>query len=512
MMIGLLLWVACAPEQVTAGPDTWSGKTGPPILSVGEALDFGDVYVSGGDATQVLLSILNTGESTLVISAVHVDDDAFALGQLYPPTIEPGESATQVISYSPPYNIDSDAILTIEANTDAGSHEVALSGSGLAPELTVAPESIDFGTVGLGCDYAQPFTITNTGREPLVVTAVDLDGPSDTITITPDADLPWTLDPGEGVGATVSYRTVVSSEQARVLSVESNAPSSTTVPVVITGTGEPAERITSTQTYWAVRPADIVFVLDKSCSMDDDIASLEAGLSTFLSVLDEGAVPYRIASVVSDSGSVEGNHPYIDPDNARDADSIFSEMNSGLSGSYAEQAFTLFESAVQTGTNRPGGWLRGDASLHLVAVSDEPEQSDQDTWDGYVSAFQALKPSPTLFMTHGIGGDYPKGCTSAQPYTGVYEASVATGGAFLSICGDMVDNLNSLGESIALASNDWILLSADPVPELVEITVDGVPWSGGWSPAGDGYIVLDGDITDGAVIEVSYVALGECPE
>ena len=56
-------------------------------------------------------------------------------------------------------------------------------------------------------------------------------------------------------------------------------------------------------------------------------------------------------------------------------------------------------------------------------------------------------------------------------------------------------------------------LSAEPVLERVEITVDGVPWSGDWFLNEDGEIILeDEQIMDGAIVEVSYVAQGECVE
>ena len=44
--------------------------------------------------------------------------------------------------------------------------------------------------------------------------------------------------------------------------------------------------------------------------------------------------------------------------------------------------------------------------------------------------FQGLKTNPDDVVFHAIGGDYPSGCGGNDAYTGMYEASVATGGLF----------------------------------------------------------------------------------
>ncbi len=73
-------------------------------------------------------------------------------------------------------------------------------------------------------------------------------------------------------------------------------------------------------------------------------------------------------------------------------------------------------------------------------VSDEPEQS-VNPYTYYVSLFQGMKADPDDVVIHAVAGDYPGGCGSASAGTGYYEATVATGGVFLSICA------SRLGES-----------------------------------------------------------------
>ena len=153
-------------------------------------------------------------------------------------------------------------------------------------------------------------------------------------------------------------------------------------------------------------------------------------------------------------------------------------------GYNTERAFSLFEAALSSANIKSGGcndgFYREDATLSLVGVSDEPEQS-VNPYTYYVSLFQSMKSDSDDVVMHAIGGDYPTGCSSASAYTGFYEATVATGGLFLSICAtDFGTYLEALAEGSAADLTSFELTDF-PVPDTIEVTVNGFPQNTGWT-------------------------------
>ena len=154
-------------------------------------------------------------------------------------------------------------------------------------------------------------------------------------------------------------------------------------------------------------------------------------------------VDYHVAVAVEDDGCVLGSDAYIDNTfSLSDAESTFETqadiyLTLGTYGANTERGFSLAEAASRRPTSDSGGCndglYREEAALAIVHVSDEPEQS-VNPYTYYVSLFQGMKADPDDVVIHAVAGDYPGGCGSAQAGTGYYEATVATGGLFLSIC------------------------------------------------------------------------------
>ena len=143
----------------------------------------------------------------------------------------------------------------------------------------------------------------------------------------------------------------------------------------------------------------------------------------------------------------------------------------GSYGSNTEMAFMLLEECLAQSATTSGcnyGLIRPDATLALVGISDEVEQS-VNSWTYYVSLFQSLKQDPNDVVIHAVGGDYPSGCGMNDPYTGMYEATVATGGLFWSICAqDWGTYLEELAEGSA-ADLSSFGLTEPPVPETIVV-------------------------------------------
>ena len=72
------------------------------------------------------------------------------------------------------------SVLIYSDDPDESTVEIPLTGTGIAPVIDVSPVEYDFGTLYIGCDSEQAFTISNIGNADLQVTGFDFNtGSSD---------------------------------------------------------------------------------------------------------------------------------------------------------------------------------------------------------------------------------------------------------------------------------------------------------------------------------------------
>ena len=496
-------------------------------------IDFGSVYVDGVDEGETppaslteTITVLNEGEGPLQISDIYFSGDvadtaAFEIGAITSPLIQPGGTATFYVTFSPDTSGNAGVSVLIDSNDpDESTVEVVLIGEGIAPVIDVTPTEFDFGTLYIGCDTTQQVTISNVGNAPLEISNLTLNTGSTDLTFASDliGNLPYSINEGGSVTVDVTYEPFDDYSDISYLVVESNDPYTPQVTAVQEGAGE-YYGIGSDIYEQPIRgQTDIIFAVDRSCSMYDDIENVQNNFGTFTTTMAGLDADYHIAATVEDDGCINGSDLYIDNTftASQAADTITTMINLGASyGSNTERAFMLLESCLAESLGSSGcnyGLVRDDATLNLIGVSDEPEQSTQN-YSVYVAAFQSLKDNPDDVILHAIGGDYPSGCSTASAYTGYYEATVATGGLFLSICStSYASSLETLAEGSAqdLSSfelSDW------PVPETIVVIVDGVTTTVGWEyNAVDNAIDFESDYVPegGSTIEIEYALFGDC--
>jgi hypothetical protein len=397
--------------------------------------------------------------------------------------------------------------------------------AGGGPVIAVEPESHDFGAPYIGCQAEQTYTISNLGNADLVIHDLQFATGSADLSFDPaeasNGPLPWTLPPGSAAEVFVGYAPLDEFPDSAYLTVSSNDPLYPEVVVTADGSGTfyGEQHDVIEQTGGMV---DILFTLDRSASMNDDNALVVANFGTFIDTLIEVDADYHVAVAVEDDGCILGSDAYIDNTfSPSDAQSTFETqadiyLTLGTYGANTERGFSLAEAALKPGNTGPGGcnegFYREDADLALVHVSDEAEQSI-NPYTYYVSQFQALKADPEDVVINAVAGDYPSGCGSASAGTGYYEATVATGGLFLSIC---ATDWGSHLEQLAYTSgepHDSIELTQLPVPETIEVQVDGIQTTTGWQyDASINAIVFERDHIPpvGATIEVEYSLMPDC--
>ena len=240
--------------------------------------------------------------------------------------------------------------------------------------------------------------------------------------------------------------------------------------------------VTETFTQSGNLTADILWIVDNSCSMYDEQLELGDEAQAFFDAMAGLGIDYNVAIVTTDNAEFQGP-PYVIDSTAPDPVSVFSSItNVGTGGSGTEMGFQYsYEGLVLAAAgNFPNdSFLRADAGLRVVVVSDEDDQSTI-TASEYVNYLRGLKVNPDHAIFSGITGQ-AAGCLNAYAAP-LYEQAVnATGGLSESIC---IASWASTMEDVGLLAEHWsdtFTLTSTPDPASIEVAVGGVPVLSGWA-------------------------------
>jgi len=153
---------------------------GPPQATIGiseDSLLFGGVYTTSNSALPITISNMGNGDLE-IFSMILSDETNYSVT---PASVEPlseGESANLTITFQPQDTLSYNATLTIQSNDPNNSEVIVnLSGTGLLepmPEISVEPDSLDFGNIVIGDDSTQTLTIQNLGDSDLIISSLQL--------------------------------------------------------------------------------------------------------------------------------------------------------------------------------------------------------------------------------------------------------------------------------------------------------------------------------------------------
>jgi hypothetical protein len=168
-----------------------------------------------------------------------------------------------------------------------------------------------------------------------------------------------------------------------------------------------------------VRPVDIVWVVDSSGSMSNEAERVQENMNRFAAdILDAGIDPRVV--VITDSDYVTVPPPLgTDPEHYR-----FIDEHVG-SHEPLEALVTLFP--------RYGDFLRPEAGLHFVAVTDDESDMRADEFDATIrGALGGRSYAFHAIASENLGGRECDG--AASPGDRYYELAAATMGLTISIC------------------------------------------------------------------------------
>ncbi len=353
------------------------------------------------------------------------------------------------------------------------------------PDIEVSPAELEWASIGVDCAADQVVTISNVGAGPLSIEGTTITGSA----AWSSEFLTDTLAPGESVRLVVRFAPGQAGDFTGQLSVVSDDPDEPTVDVPAIGTAA-ASRPTSDRFIQEAAPVDVLWVIDNSSSMSTEQARVAAGITTFFSWFTLLNLDYHMGVITSDtvnpiySGRLVGVPPYIDGATPSPTAELAEAINVGEEDMGNESGLRAAELALSEPLTSAEnlGFLRPEARLAVVFLSDEPEQSEYDA-AYYIAFFQSLKADPTHVLISGIVGETATGCATtctdvannAQPGDKYIEVVNAFGGVFGSICDcDLSPTLDAIGMATTRYIRSFILSELPSDSSTIAVFVEGV--------------------------------------
>ncbi|MFZ5479830.1 MAG: hypothetical protein ACOZNI_23905 [Myxococcota bacterium] len=391
------------------------------------------------------------------------------------------------------------------------------------PDIVVTPETLTFDATAVDCPQELPVTIENVGEATLEVSDVLVEG-----------DAPFTVSggvgelvPGASTVALVRYEAAREGLAEAELVVDSDDPDEDEVRVGLSGMADDEVTVDDTWEQDAP-PVDVLWVIDNSSSMGQEQARVIAEISAFFTWFETLGLDYHMGVVTSDvvtptmQGRLQGSPAYIEP-TTPDAEAELAEaLNVGTDDQGDESGLHAAELALSEPvvSAENAGFLRTDANLVVIFLSDEPEQSAYDA-QHYVDFFGAVKADPGDVGIHAIVGDREVGCanvcdgtdqtaTAGDKYIDVVDAF---GGVFGSICEcDLSPALDEIGLESTLFIRTFPLSQVPSDPARIVVRVDG-EGTAAWTWDGNANaIVFDTPPLGGQLVEASYPVPATCAE
>ena len=402
----------------------------------------------------------------------------------------------------------SECTTTLPADSSNGCVDVAMSGQGDISNLEVIPSDLDFGLVTLGCkSRTQTVTLYNTGAStPINIQGITLD-PATAPYYVQAPPTPFAINAGAKVPFQVTYKPTQAAVESATLKIQSDASNTTSnnpyITVSLNGQGTTDKHQTDTFTQATVPKVDLLFVVDNSGSMQDKQASLSQQGPAFINEALKAKADFHIGVTTTENdqtdkpdsyasygdtiypGGLWGRPPIIDATDANAASDFSANIKVGTCCSDSresglESAWRVLSAPADV-TAPPQGsksFLRDDARLVMVAVSDEEDQSHGST-AFYTDFFQNVKGkfNAGLVSFNAIVGDPSTGCDngsiSAQAGNRYASVATSTGGKWYSICSA---DWSQLAKDLALGAfqgRKQFALSRTADPATVKVLLNG---------------------------------------
>ncbi len=470
------------------------------------AVSFGDVPPDSLEMQTVRL--INSGTGTCAVSGLEIasgSSPAFSLAPSVP------SSLTLFAGQSMPIQVRFDST-GLSTGTDASGYLRYSTAGATMPKtvpltarvsqcIVIVPEELDFGNIKLGCRSApRPVQLFNVCGTPIRVNQFAAAGQGFSIAALP-------MIPAGGLVVNASASTTASlvfqppalGTFLGTLTVSTAlASGSRAVALPLRGVGD----TTGTTVETFVQPAqplvDILFTIDDSCSMSEEQAALAANFNAFISYATTANVDYRIAVVTTDDFSSTGQGKFVTTGGPAvlersmpNVQQAFAQrVNVGVGGSGNEKPLstTLKALTAPLTTTTNTGFLRDDANLAIILITDAPDQSSEPL-DYFVNRLPLVKGPRRIHQVSvsTIGPFTPQPATSTcfieAVDPGRYDALVTkTGGVKSDICtSNWARDLEALGRSALGPRSSFFVRNPPDTQQPIDVQVNGQSVSNAWN-------------------------------
>ncbi|MGH1366100.1 MAG: choice-of-anchor D domain-containing protein [Calditrichia bacterium] len=211
------------------------------------ALNFGNVGVS--DDSLLTISIGNRGTAELQVTSIDVigaDASEFSLPNVpvFPIVIQPGGAEVSVdVRFSPTTGgVKSGFLIMVNNDPDENPLDVALSGTGVFPDIEPSAVALNFGELPAGSDSLRALGISNLGQGNLLISSLQLVGANASEFAFQAPPLPIKVTPGGSAAQVIiSFNPTFKGSKVAFLSIVSNDPDENPLFIQLDGTATEAD-------------------------------------------------------------------------------------------------------------------------------------------------------------------------------------------------------------------------------------------------------------------------------
>lgn len=487
--------------------------------------------VAPGSSQTAMFVISNDGQNECLIRAIGLAGSSHAsfsldmapaigtsiaagatvsFGVLYSPTGGGNHMGEVVVGFSNPATTD----LTAAVSGQAGNSPI-----------TASPTPIAFGATPLNCGAPLTRQLTLTAvAGAAVITNIGLTPGMSPFGLTGIPNLPLRLGRLDTLTLTVEYNPQAAGVHTAQINVTLDGLAA---PVIIGVTGEGSVAAMRTDTFDFASPrADLLLVVDDSCSMGDAQTALGTSIVQLADTLASRSVDFQVGVVTTDMQSMQragrliGNPRILTPTTPDFETELADRVQPGIQGSGTEMGILATVRAVTSPRidNENMGFLREDADLVVIIVSDEDDFSPANpNIADLTSELRAAAGRGTLSVSGVIGPptgpdcEGPYGDATDSPRYAEFLTRVGNG-LSLSFCNNMSANFAELAEHLFGGSR--FTLGAEPIATSIAVTVDNVAvpattaagviiWA--FDAASNSVTFTDGNVpANGTTIRISY--------
>ncbi len=511
------------------------------------AVDYGRVNV--GSEVTLGVAVRNDGADACFVSTMQLavgSDPPFSAEPVGPVLVDPGKTALLPVKLKPTQVGTFRAMVEAFVNHPTlGRATAMLTGEGIQGCLRLQPSTVDFGTVRLSCgSRTRQVLAVNacTGNVTLNGASIAA-GTSGEMSLAVAPAMPAVLSPGQSAQLSVRYAPVDDGDDAAALRVDATPGGTQTVGLFARGVVKPTK--TDRYVQEPQGKVDLLFVIDNSGSMMEEQQSVGQNFASLMSAAQSSGVDYQIGVTTTGlepspggwsvcPGGAEGGEngrlfpvngasPRIIRPTTPNAAAVFSTNvqvgwchwnEQGLEAAYRALSSPLVDNAddPRTAQGNDGnlGFLRSDAKLAIVIVSDEEDFSPQPP-SFYTTFFQALKGNdPSMLSVSVIVGPTNLATCATASSSGTRYMQVAkdTGGVIESICTpNWADSLKNISTNAFGPKRRFPLTELPANPSQIVVEVNGQVLTSGWTyDAATNSIVFDARVAPpaGSVVDITY--------